>query len=275
MSTVPHEINEFEDSPELEAEMAREGIDMTPVDAGPISQSRKDQDLALWMKWKETGSKSDMSAILNAMNGVIQKEVNRASGSIPKSVLEGSAKKWTIEAVKKYNPNSGAALATHVTSWLRKVRRMNYNHQNMVRIPEAKHLEYANFNNALGHLRETLNREPTDHEVAAHLEWKPTAVIKFKKMLFNDHYESGSEMAVEAHSFDFEQTKFNYILEQLDHQERMIMENLQAPDSKRLGNAALATKMGVNENRLSYLKTKLKTKVRSIQQSLGDWDKRG
>lgn len=265
------ESNEFELTPELLAEMESEGVDMTPVEVDPVALSRKDQDLALWKKWKATGKKSDLATILQAMNGVIQKEVNRASGSLPKAVLEGAAKRWAVEAIKKYNPDSGAALATHVTSWLRKVRRLNYNHQNMVRIPEAKHLEFSTFNNAIGHLRETLQREPTDNELAAHLEWKPTAVKKFKSMLFNDHYESGSEMAVEAHTFDFEQTKFDFMMEQLDEQEKMIMENLMLPDGKRLSNSALARKMGVNENRLSYLKTKLKTKVKSIQTSLGDW----
>lgn len=262
--------NVFEESPEIMAQLEHEGIDLAAIEVEPIPQSRKDQDLALWKKWNQTKSKSDLSALLKSLKGVIQKEVNRASGSLPVAVLEGAAMRWAIEAIKRYKPDSNAALATWVTGYLQKVRRLNYQHQNMVRLPEEKQREFFAYNQALGHLRENLGREPTDHELASHLDWKPLAVSKYKAMLFNDHYESGSEMAVEAHTFDFDKIKFDFILEQLDPQERMIMDNLMKADKQRLGNAALAAKIGVNENRLSYLKTKLKTKVRSLQKQMGD-----
>lgn len=262
--------NVFDESPEILAQLEHDGIDLASVEIEPVSATRKEQDLALWKKWNQTKSKTDLSALLKSLKGVIQKEVNRASGSLPVAVLEGAAMRWAIEAIKRYNPNSNAALATWVTGYLQKVRRLNYQHQNMVRLPEEKQREFFAYNQALGHLRETLTREPTDHELASHLEWKPAAVTKYKSMLFNDHYESGSEMAVEAHTFDFDKIKFDFILEQLDPQEKMIMENLMKADKQRLGNSALASKMGVNENRLSYLKTKLKTKVRSLQKQMGD-----
>ena len=80
--------NVFEESPEIMAQLEHEGIDLAAIEIEPIPQSRKDQDLALWKKWNQTKSKSDLSALLKSLKGVIQKEVNRASGSLPVAVLD-------------------------------------------------------------------------------------------------------------------------------------------------------------------------------------------
>lgn len=232
----------------------------------------KQKDVDLYTQWAKTKSKQDMSALLKALNPLIQKEVNRASGSLPKAVLEAEAKKWAIEAIKKFNPNSGTQLSTYVTHYLAKVRRLNYEHQNMVRIPESRHLEYAGFKNALDTLKEQLSRDPTDTELAHHLNWKPYQVKKFKGMLYEDHFESGSERPSEATKFDFQKTKFDYIHGLLDDHEKIIMKSLMDTSGKKTSSAELAKQLGVNQNRLSYLKTKMKKKIHAAQRELGEWD---
>lgn len=238
----------------------------------PVPSFSRAKDIELYNKWKQSQSKTDLAYLLRALNPLIQKEVNRQAGSLPKSVLEAEAKKWAIEAIKKYDPNAGAQLSTYVTSYLWKIRRLNYEHQNMSRIPESKQLEYGHFKGALDTLRDQLNREPTDQELAAHMDWKPHAVKKFKGMLYEDHYESGNESVVVAHQFDFEKTKFDYILGHLDDQEKQIMKSLMRPDGKRQSASELASEMGINMNRLSYLKTRMKKKIRTFQKELGEWD---
>lgn len=238
----------------------------------PVVPTTKQKDADLYDKWVKSKSKQDLANLLKVLNPLIQKEVNRASGSLPKAVLEAEAKKWAIEAIKKFNPNSGTVLSTYVTHYLQKVRRLNYEHQNMSRIPESRHLEYGTFKNSLETLRDQLAREPTDTELASHLNWKPFAVKKFKGMLYEDHFESGSDKPSEASKFDFEKTKFDYIQGHLDDQEKIIMKSLTASDKKRKSSAELAAELGVNQNRLSYLKTKMKKKIRTIQNELGEWD---
>ena len=232
----------------------------------------KQKDSELYSQWNKSKSKQDMANLLKALNPLIQKEVNRASGSLPKAVLEAEAKKWAIEAIKKYNPNSGTQLSTYVTHYLQKVRRLNYEHQNLARIPESRHLEYGAFKNGLETLRDQLSREPTDTELASHLNWKPYAVKKFKGMLYEDHFESGSERPTENQRFDFEKTKFDYIMGHLDDQEKVIMKSLMAPEKKKKSSSDLAKELGVNQNRLSYLKSKLKKKIKTFQNELGEWD---
>lgn len=243
-----------------------EGID-TDVIEEAVTPSRKEADIRLWNEWNKDKSKSNLSKLMTAMNGIIQKEVNRASGSLPKAALEGNAKKWAIEAITRYNPQSGVALSTYVTHYLAKIRRLNYRHQNMVRLPEEKMLMFSKFREANDHLTEHLNRSPTDEEIASHLEWKPFAVKQFKSMLFQDHYESGSEKAVEAHAFDHDKIKMEYFKETLDSQEKTIYESLFLPDEHKLSNSQLAAKIGVNENRLSYLKARLRKKIMTFSKT--------
>jgi hypothetical protein len=243
-------------------------LDMTPVEE-VITPTRREKDLELWHTWNNDKKPKHLVPLLAALKGTMQKEVNRAAGSLPKHVLDAAAKKWAVVAIQKYNPNQGVALATYVTNYLAKIRRLNYQHQNMVRMPEEKTLQFSTFQGAVSHLTETLNRPPTDNELASHLEWKPTAVKKFKDMLYNDHYESGSEKATEAHEFDFGQVKLDYIKENLDDQERIILDSLFLPEGKRMSNPQLAAKLGVNENRLSYLKNKLKKKIHAYNRELG------
>lgn len=232
-----------------------------------VPQSRKEADLKLWHTWNQTKSKADLSKLLQQMNGLIQKEVTRASGSLPKAALEGNAKKWAIEAITRFDPNAGVALSTYVSHYLAKIRRLNYRHQNMARMSEKNTLEFSRFKEGIDHLTEELNRAPTDDELASHLGWQPHAVGKYKSILFQDHYESGSEKAVEAHEFDHDKIRMEFFKTTLDPQEKEIFESLFLPDEHKMSNSQLAAKIGVNENRLSYLKARLRKKIVSFNKT--------
>lgn len=258
------------DVPQLDNE-PEEVIDETPSTLPPELSAAKQKDQELYLQWKKTGSKQDLANLLKALQPIISKEVNKQSGALPKHVLEAEAKKWAIEAIKSYNPAGGAALSTWVWGRMGKLNRLNYKNQNMVRLSEEWQMKYRPFQQAHANLTEQLNREPTNDELASELGWKPTHIKKLKGMLYEDHFESGNAAPVAAHQFDFETTKFHYIMEHLDDQEKHIMKSLMRPDGKRQSAAELAAELGVNQNRLSYLKTRLKKKIRSHQQELGEW----
>ena len=77
-------------------------------------------------------------------------------------------------------------------NYLPKVRRLNYKYQNMARLPENLHLQYTDFQNTISHLENTLNREPTDDEIAKHMGWSKGAVIK-QRLPVEDLLESGNQ----------------------------------------------------------------------------------
>lgn len=249
-----------------------DGVDETPdPNPLPISSTQREKDLQLWHEWnKDRSNKRATSNLLSAMAGPIGKEVTRVSGSLPRGVLEGAAKRWAIEAFHRYKPETGVALATHVTNWLPKIRRLNYQHQNMVAMSEENTLQFSKFKNAHLDLFEQLNRDPTDDELANHLEWKPLEVKKYKQMIFNDHYESGSEKGSEAHEFDQDKIAFDHFREHhLNDQERVIYDSLFLDGDNKMSNPQLAAKLNVKVSNLTYMKTQIRKKVVQFKKSLG------
>lgn len=226
-----------------------------------MTDDRREKDLDLFNTWKETGDKKALGQLVTQLHPLIYSEVKRASGTLPSAALLGEAKKWTIRALQTYDPKYETAVGTHVTSYLRKIRRLNAKYQNIARLPENWHYEHRNFETAMANLRDQLNREPTDKELAKELGWKPAQVNKYKDLQYADLLESGSTRPSDFTEFNRQKILLDYIMSQLSPEEKTILEN-----AKTMSSPDLAKKLGVDVNRLNYLKTKLRQKISQIQE---------
>lgn len=226
--------------------------------------SLKKKDQEAYENWKRTGDKRHLGELMNQLNPVIYSEVQRASGSLPTAALSAEAKKWTIKAIQSYDPAKGTAISTHVMNYLPKVRRMNYRFQNAVRLPENLQLKFNEFNHAQALLTDELNRDPTDEELAHRLGWTKPQTVKFKNSLYADLIESSSERPAEFTQFNENALLMEHLINQLTPQEKYILDNV-----KLMSSTELASNLGVNINRLNYLKDKLKKKIVSIQAESG------
>lgn len=234
----------------------------TPITPAPGGY--KSKDMELYEQWKATGSKHHLGQLVNQLSGIIYQEVNRQSGSLPKSALSAEAKKWTFKAIQSYDPAKGTQLSTHVMNYLPKVRRMNYKFQNAVRLPENLQLQYKDYNSAVSELSDQLNREPTDAEVAKKMGWSTGQTVKFRNSLYADLIESASDKPAQYTQFNENAILMEYLMGQLTHDEKFILDNV-----KEMSASELADKLGVNLNRYNYLKKKLENKIRGIKQDIG------
>ena len=190
--------------------------------------------------------------------------MSRASGSLPTSALAGEAKKWTIKAIKSYDPSKGTTLSTHVMNYLPKVRRMNYKYQNAVRLPENMQLKYHEYNRALTDLTDQLSRDPTPEELAHKLGWSKGHTIKFRDSLFADLIESQSERPTEYTHFNDNAILMEHLRASLTPDELFILDNAGV-----LSVADMCKKLGVNLNRYNYLKKKAVDKIANIKHEIG------
>lgn len=218
------------------------------------------RDLDLYTAWKQNGDKQSLGALMKQLQPVIYSEVRRTSGTLPEAALSAEAKKWTIRALQTYDPTKGVAISTHVMNYLPKVRRLNYKYQNAARLPENMQLQYTEFKNATSHLENTLNREPTDEEIAKHLGWSKPLVVRFKGSLYEDLVESASQRPIETSQFNSNRFLMDHIMDKLDDQEKTILLN-----SGTISSQELADKLNINISRLNYLKSKLRTKIEGIK----------
>jgi DNA-directed RNA polymerase specialized sigma subunit len=223
----------------------------------------KARDLDLYHAWKSTGDKRALSNLIKQLHPIIYSEVRRVSGTLPESALSAEAKYWAIRALETYDPSKGVAVSTHVMNYLPKVRRLNYKYQNTARLPENLHLQYTEFQNAVSHLENTLNREPSDDEIAKHMGWSKPLVVKFKGSLYEDLVESANQKPIETSQFNTNKFLLDHIMDKLDDQEKMLLEN-----KGSMSASELAAKLGVNVSRLNYLSAKLRDKILKIKQDI-------
>lgn len=224
----------------------------------------RSKDRELFDKWKQTGSKRDLGDLVNHLSGVIYSEVNRQSGTLPNAALSAEAKRWAIKGIQTYDPSKGTQLATHVTNYLQRVRRMNYKYQNAVRLPENMQLQYRDWNMNLQNLNDQLNREPTDEEMAKALGWSKPQVVKYRNSLYSDLVESASDKPAEFTQYNESAELMTYLMSQLTHDEKFILDNV-----KLMPAPQIAAKLGVNINRYNYIKKQLQKKIEKIKQDIG------
>lgn len=223
----------------------------------------KEQDAELYNAWKVSGDKQALGKLVNNLHPLIYTEVQRAAGTLPTSALSAEAKKWAIRAIQTYDSSKNVALSTHVMNYLPKIRRLNYKFQNAARLPENLQLQYHTWNQAVTHLQEKHDRDPTDDELSEQLGWKKKAVMKYKNSLFSDLVESGNEKPTQVTTFNKNKVLYDYIMQQLTREEKIIFENIDT-----LSSTELANKLGININRLNYTKRLLREKILKLQEEV-------
>lgn len=223
----------------------------------------RQKDINLYLDWKETGNKETLGKLIRQLSPIIYSEVRRTSGTLPEAALSAEAKRWAVRAIQTYDHTKGVALSTHVMNYLPKVRRLNYKFQNSARLPENLHLQFTEFNNAASHLENTLNRVPTDKELAKHLGWTEPQVVKFKGSLYEDLTESASQRPNEVSQFNSNKLLMDHLMAQLDPVEKTIL-----LESGNLSLQEMADKLGVNISRLNYMKSKLRDKIQNIKNEI-------
>lgn len=220
----------------------------------------KQKDMDAYLHWKATGDKASLGLLIKQLHPVVYSQVERVSGTLPRSALSAEAKKWTYNAIQTYDPSRGASLSTHVLNYLPKIRRLNYKYQNSARLPENLQLQYSNFQNSVSHLQEELGREPNDEEIAKHIGWSKPLVTRFRGSLYEDLVESASQRPVEVSQFNQNKFLLDHILGNLDKDEKFLL--LEAPDMSAQDAAA---HLGVNISRYNYIKAKLKDKILAMK----------
>lgn len=231
----------------------------------PMSyEERTSLDTDLYNTWNRTKSPADLSKLMKHVQPLIWSEVNRASGSLPTSALSSEAKHWAFEAIKSFDPNKGVKLSTHIVNYLPKVRRLNYKYQNVVRLPENLQLQYHSYKTGLDNLTEDKGREPSEAELAAHLGWSQKAVKKYKSILYQDLHESGQTRASEALQFDTNRILFDHLMSTLSTEDKVILDGVKAG----MSSPDLAARLGVNINRLNYLKANLTKRIAAVKKEI-------
>ena len=228
-------------------------------------ESRQQQDLELWREWKRTGRSDVLKKLLDRLQPLIYREVVKWGSTVPPAALESKGRLLTVEALKSYNPNRGAAIGTHVTARLRKLSRHVYPHQNVARLPENKQLMFNTVAVAQNNLQDALGRDPSVTELADELKWAPKKVADFQRSFARRELVESEGAYIESDQDDSLLTDFFY--HGLPPSDQRLFEDItgyggRAPKS----NAQLRRKYKLTQGQLSYKKRKFTERIKAIQQ---------
>lgn len=211
--------------------------------------------------YKRTGSLRDRVKTVQALKPVLIKKYQQLAGSLPEAALHAEITKHAINAIDSYDPTKGAKLSTHVFNHVAQASRLNYTYQNIVRMSEDKQQgKFKHYKKALSDLTSELDREPTELEMALRLGWTTKDVKDLKDNLFADMSEGSQEVIPEASKFSDEKTKMNYLLDNLNPEEKKFFND----KTSGMSQADMIARHKMDVNKLNYTNRKLTDKVRSL-----------
>ena len=226
--------------------------------------SRQQQDLEMWRQWKSSNDPQVLNSLVDRLNPLIQREVQKWGTTVPRPALESKARILTAEALNTYDPNKGAAIGTHVASRIRKLSRHVYPYQNIARLPENKQLNYNTFQIAQNRLIDNLGRDPSVSELSDELGWSQRKVTDFQRSF-------GRRELVESEGAYIDedpstQTLIDFYYHGLNPHDQRLFEDITGYKGKpAMNNRQLMNKYRLTQGQLSYRKRKFVDDIKRIQ----------
>ena len=126
--------------------------------------SDHEQSKASWDKWKEHPSPENLATVLHHVQPVLDKAV-AGHPNVNKGLLGGQAKQLAVQAIKTYDPASGANLHTHVFNHLLPLGRQSQELTRIINLPRNARDDASHFKKGMSDFYEENNREPNDAEI--------------------------------------------------------------------------------------------------------------
>lgn len=223
------------------------------------ASQRAQDDLDRWHHWNTNGRQPEhLEPLLRSFKPVITQAVNTyRAPTVQKSAFEAAATKQAIEAFQSYDPNRGAALATHVIGRMKKLQRENNKLQNKAYIPEGKASQIGKIQRAQSFLRDDLEREPTALEIAKHMG-RPVKQIQgvlgaMKKDIVASQFESDPTKLPTAR----EQEVIDLLPYSLTEEQKEVFDHLFGHNGKKKIRETneIAAALGKNPSQVSRIRT--------------------
>lgn len=220
---------------------------------------RAQDDLDRWQFWNNNGRQPEhLQPLLKSFKPVITLAVNTyRAPTVQKAAFEAAATIQAIRAFESYDPNRGAALATHVIGHMKKLHRENNKLQNKAYIPEGKSSLIGKIQRAQGTLRDDLEREATDEEVARHMGRSVKQIkgvlTSMKKDIVASQFESDPTRVPAAR----EQEVLDLLPYSLTPEQNEVFNHLFGKNGKRQITTTneIAAALGKNPSQISRLRT--------------------
>lgn len=224
----------------------------------------KDKELELWKAWKANPNNDTLKPLLTSLNPLMENQVSKLQGNLPRSALKAQMMKLTIESLPKYDPNV-AQLNTFITNNAgMKLHRYVYNYQNMASIPEPRTILIGKFNRVKDNLENELGRPPTYDEIGKEMKMSVKQLKLLDKELRQDLIQD--EQYTNIFGDDHSDLDENLVLlhAELFGTDKEVMEYLYGMEGKpELSNNEIAQKLNISPSMVVQIKNKIAKRLES------------
>jgi DNA-directed RNA polymerase specialized sigma subunit len=235
----------------------------------------KGNELEIFKKFKQTGDKKHFQELYSSMKPLIYKAADKAAygSNIPQSAHRMYAAQAFLDSLKTFNPNSGASLSTHVYGSVQnKVKRLNYEYQDMGKKPENRAVMVGQFQNAFENLKADLGREPSSAELADHMSLPLKQVAHLQVELRKDLGMGAGTDEVAYSETSSEEEFVQYLYFELGAEEKVVYEYITGAYGKpkmgkkngKIDYAGIAQRMGVSESKVRVLHNSIRSKLKKV-----------
>ena len=265
--TQPQELEEPNEEPTMAITdvLGMQG----PEEDIDLSEEELPKDMTPYELYKLNPTKQNLVAVTRQLQPTID-SVIASMGDAGNPHLRSRANVITAKAVKSYNPESGASLATWVSSQLRQLSRDARKSNNVLSIPEGVQLDSYALYRAEREFMEEHDREPTLKELAdlTHLSQKRITHIRKKvKAVVADGAtvgEDGTELA-QGSETDHSQEAMDYIYNDSDTTDQKLLEYLLGYGGETpLDNKTIQQKLKLTPVQLTRRKARLAMRFNAI-----------
>ena len=225
-----------------------------------------------YTEWLADQTPANMAKVLGSMDYIVNTEVHRYPG--PKALLRGKAKKLAVDAVKSYDPASGAKLPSWVTTQMQQLSRYGNTLQRPVKTPEVALRQAAEINARRQELTDELGDAPTDEQLADVTGLSIRRIQSLQKMVRPSVGEAslesdgeGGEAAVYPAVDEEGDPRFREAVEMvyagLDPRDKMIYDLKTGRNGQpSVDNASIAKRLGVSAGLISQRSLDITNRIR-------------
>jgi DNA-directed RNA polymerase sigma subunit (sigma70/sigma32) len=245
------------------------GIKAPEAELEPEEEEDMSTNMTPYELYSLNPTKQNLAAVTKQLRPTID-SVIASMGDAGNPYLRSRANIITAKAIKSYNPDSGASLATWVSSQLRQLTRDVRKSNNALTIPEGVQLDSYALYRAEREFMDEHDREPTLTELADLTHLSPKRIVHIRKRVkavVADGAtigEDGTELA-KGEETDHSQEAMDYIYNDSDSTDQKLMEYLLGYGGETpLDNKAIMQKLKLTPVQLTRRKARLAFRINNI-----------
>lgn len=188
------------------------------------------------------------------------------------NLIKNKAKIFAADAIKKFNPNAGAALPTWVSGQLMQLKRFKREVNQPVKVPERVQLDAYSLSRAEQEFFDKHDREPDVEELSDYSKIPRKRIEKIRRSFRAMPSQGAIGEGLTQSETDFGAEALDYVYKDADRVDRKIIEMKTGYGGRYESMAPnkISAMLGLTPSQLTRRSIKLSLKIQEIEKNLQD-----